>query len=154
MRKIYLQWFFYENLTDYVKIDCKVAQLILMRIHFLAQKTLLIKFLSILNLLKLFSVANELQQCQNLSLKICDMSKNYFQLIFLIGCVMSCFAHEHLSSTHGVLIIVKHGNQGRNISCEVSINSSTRPDFNYAYILRNHIEQIFNLLRQIILKIA
>ena len=64
------------------------------------------------------------------------------------------WCHEHLSSTLRNLIIIKHGNQGKNMSCGVSINSSTRQDFDYAFTFRCNYEHIFDISVYFLLKIA
>ena len=51
-------------------------------IHFLTQKSWPIELMNILNLLKLFSLAKESLRSQDLSLKLCDISNNYCQLIW------------------------------------------------------------------------
>ena len=134
-----------------MKIDCKVDQLILMSIHFLAQKSLLIEFLERSESFKSLFACELAAVASEFGFESLWHFKELFSADFFRKVA---WCHEHLSSTLRNLIIIKHGNQGKNMSCGVSINSSTRQDFNYAYTLWGYVERIFKKNRQIILKIA
>ena len=151
MRKISFFWFLYENLTDCVKIDCKVDQLISMGIHFLAQKSLLIEFLERSESFKSLFACELAAVASEFGFESLWHFKELFSADFFRKVA---WCHEHLSSTLRVLIIIKHGNQGKNMSCGVSINSSTRQDFDYAFTFRCNYEHIFDISVYFLLKIA
>ena len=129
----------YQNLTIFVEMNIKVNQLISMRIHFLAQKSWPIENMITPESFKTIFACELAAVASEFGFESLWHFKELFSADFFRKVA---WCHEHLSSTLRNLIIIKHGNQGKNMSCGVSINSSTRQDFDYAFTFRCNYEQI------------
>ena len=141
----------YQNLTIFVEMNIKVNQLISMRIHFLAQKSWPFENMITPESFKTIFACELAAVASEFGFESLWHFKELFSADFFRKVA---WCHEHLSSTLKVLIIIKHGNQGINMSCGVSINSSTCQDFNYAFTVRGNLEQIFDIFVYFLLKIA
>ena len=119
--------FLYQNFTNFVKTGTKVNQLISMSFHFQTHKSGPIEFLSILILLKQFSLVKEWLKAGISSFKILN-----FQIIICFDLVISCIKLEHRSRWSGSFqCIGKQWIQKMYVPCWVSINSSPHEELNY-----------------------